>query len=83
MLVEAIHKAKGEKAKAKALEEQQTARKEKAKIMKAKKVAKKEEPCTFVHARVHLFIILYEFLFIPCLIARIIFGARHTHVKNY
>ncbi len=41
--LEAIHKAKGEKAKAKALEEQQTARKEKAKIMKAKKVAKKEE----------------------------------------
>ena len=40
VLSEAIHKAKGEKAKAKALEEQQTARKEKAKLQKAKKVAK-------------------------------------------
>ena len=33
VLVEAIHKAKAEKMKAKALEEQQQARKEKAKLM--------------------------------------------------
>merc|ERR1712232_34489 len=43
VLVEAIHKAKADKMKAKALEEQQQARKEKAKILKAKKAQKKEE----------------------------------------
>merc|ERR1712078_616934 len=43
VLVEAIHKAKTEKLKAKALEEQQLARKEKAKIQKAKKAQKKED----------------------------------------
>merc|ERR1719160_1304582 len=43
VLVEAIHRTKTEKAKAKALEEQQMARKEKAKIQKAKKEQKKEE----------------------------------------
>merc|ERR1712070_376651 len=43
VLVEAIHKAKTEKMKAKALEEQQQARKEKAKAQKAKKALKKEE----------------------------------------
>merc|ERR1739848_606860 len=43
VLVEAIHKAKTEKLKAKALEEQQMARKEKAKIQKAKKAQKKED----------------------------------------
>merc|ERR1712083_736303 len=43
VLVEAIHKAKAEKLKAKALAEQQEARKEKAKAMKEKKLAKKEE----------------------------------------
>merc|ERR1712078_863732 len=43
VLVEAIHKAKAEKMKAKALEEQQQARKEKAKLMKAKKAQKKED----------------------------------------
>merc|ERR1719198_1899874 len=43
VLVEAIHKTKAEKQKAKALEEQQMARKEKAKIQKAKKAQKKEE----------------------------------------
>merc|ERR1719486_1241450 len=43
VLIEAIHKAKSEKLKAKALEEQQQARKEKAKIQKAKKEQKKEE----------------------------------------
>merc|ERR1712100_594974 len=43
VLVEAIHKAKTEKMKAKALEEQQQARKEKAKLMKAKKAQKKED----------------------------------------
>jgi len=36
-------KAKAEKMKAKALEEQQQARKEKAKLMKAKKAQKKED----------------------------------------
>eukprot|EP00747_Dinoflagellata_sp_TGD_P125876 gnl/TRDRNA2_/TRDRNA2_174221_c0_seq1.p2 gnl/TRDRNA2_/TRDRNA2_174221_c0~~gnl/TRDRNA2_/TRDRNA2_174221_c0_seq1.p2 ORF type:complete len:188 (-),score=73.99 gnl/TRDRNA2_/TRDRNA2_174221_c0_seq1:49-612(-) len=43
VLVEAIHKAKAEKMKAKALEEQQMARKEKAKLQKAKKAQKKED----------------------------------------
>merc|ERR1712187_936507 len=43
VLVEAIHKAKADQAKKKALAEQQEARKEKAKILKAKKAQKKEE----------------------------------------
>merc|ERR1719350_1803092 len=43
VLVEAIHKMKTEKAKAKALAEQSEARREKAKILKAKKAQKKEE----------------------------------------
>merc|ERR1712013_751155 len=43
VLVEAIHKAKAEKMKKKALQEQQEARKEKAKLMKAKKAQKKED----------------------------------------
>ena len=43
VLVEAIHKSKAEKVKAKALTEQAEARKEKAKIQKAKKSAKAEE----------------------------------------
>merc|ERR1712060_271221 len=43
VLVEAIHKMKAEKMKAKALQEQQEARKEKAKLLKAKKAQKKEE----------------------------------------
>merc|ERR1712039_442375 len=43
VLMEAIHKMKAEKMKAKALQEQQEARKEKAKIMKAKRLQKKEE----------------------------------------
>merc|ERR1712187_866896 len=43
VLVEAIHKMKAEKTKAKALQEQQEARKEKAKIQKAKKAQKKED----------------------------------------
>merc|ERR1740121_1302537 len=43
VLVEAIHKAKAEKMKAKALAEQQEARKLKAKAQKEKKVQKKEE----------------------------------------
>merc|ERR1719287_25014 len=42
VLVEAIHKMKGEQMKAKALAEQQEARKEKAKLQKAKKAQKKE-----------------------------------------
>merc|ERR1712099_137211 len=42
VLVEAIHKAKADQAKKKALQEQE-ARKEKAKILKAKKAQKKEE----------------------------------------
>merc|ERR1719335_1332854 len=42
VLVEAIHKSKAEKTKAKALEEQQQARKEKAKLQKAKKEQKKQ-----------------------------------------
>merc|ERR1719198_169252 len=42
VLIEAIHKAKAEKMKAKALEEQSAARKEKAKLQKAKKAEKKE-----------------------------------------
>merc|ERR1711913_163776 len=40
VLVEAIHKAKAEKLKQKALQEQQEARKEKAKLLKAKKAQK-------------------------------------------
>merc|ERR1712232_952970 len=43
VLIEAIHKSKAERVKAKALEEQQQARKEKAKVKKAKKDAKKED----------------------------------------
>merc|ERR1712084_125023 len=43
VLVEAIHKAKADQAKKKALAEQQEARKEKAKLMKAKKAQKKDE----------------------------------------
>merc|ERR1719451_39066 len=43
VLVEAIHKMKAEKMKAKALSEQQEARKEKAKLQKAKRAAKAEE----------------------------------------
>merc|ERR1719195_1472831 len=43
VLVEAIHKMKAEKMKAKALQEQQEARKEKAKLLKAKKAQKKED----------------------------------------
>merc|ERR1719352_1848948 len=43
VLVEAIHKVKAERLKAKAIEEQSAARKEKAKIQKEKKAAKKEE----------------------------------------
>merc|ERR1712050_511700 len=43
VLVEAIHKAKAEEAKKKALIEQQEARKDKAKAQKAKKALKKEE----------------------------------------
>merc|ERR1712110_424255 len=43
VLVEAIHKMKQEKMKAKALEDQSAARKEKAKLQKAKKAAKKED----------------------------------------
>merc|ERR1719324_489834 len=43
VLVEAIHKAKTEKMKAKALQEQSEAKKEKAKAAKAKKLEKKEE----------------------------------------
>merc|ERR1712048_282937 len=42
VLVEAIHKVKAEKTKAKALQEQQEARKERAKIQKQKKLEKKE-----------------------------------------
>merc|ERR1719281_2420755 len=43
VLVEAIHKMKAEKMKAKALEEQQQARKEKAKLQKLKKAQKKDD----------------------------------------
>merc|ERR1719240_593867 len=43
VLVEAIHKAKAEKAKAKVLQEQSEARKEKAKVAKKRKAVKKEE----------------------------------------
>merc|ERR1712232_658014 len=43
VLVEAIHKSKAEKFEAKALQEQQEARKEEAKILKAKKAQKKED----------------------------------------
>merc|ERR1712019_216584 len=43
VLVEAIHKSKAEKMKAKALQEQQEARKEKAKVQKMKKAQKKED----------------------------------------
>merc|ERR1719432_728666 len=43
VLVEAIHKAKAERMKAKALEEQSAAKKEKAKLLKAKKLQKAEE----------------------------------------
>merc|ERR1712032_831524 len=43
VLVEAIHKAKADQAKKKALTEQQEARKDKAKALKEKKTQKKEE----------------------------------------
>merc|ERR1712157_331324 len=43
VLVEAIHKSKAEKVKAKALEEQQQARKEKAKLQKLKRMQKKDD----------------------------------------
>merc|ERR1719291_1296361 len=43
VMMEAIHKSKAERVKAKALEEQQQARKEKAKIQKAKKAQKAED----------------------------------------
>merc|ERR1719482_441307 len=43
VLVESIHKAKTEKMKAKALEEQQMARKEKAKLQKMKAKALEEQ----------------------------------------
>merc|ERR1719386_163385 len=43
VLVESIHKAKGEKTKAKALEEQSAARREKAKAAKERKALRKEE----------------------------------------
>merc|ERR1719328_447513 len=43
VLVEAIHKMKAEKVKAKALAEQQEARREKAKIAKEKKTAEEED----------------------------------------
>merc|ERR1719408_209822 len=43
VLVEAIHKAKAEQMKAKAIEEQSAAKKEKARLQKEKKAAKKEE----------------------------------------
>merc|ERR1739848_898225 len=43
VLIEAIHKAKAEKLKAKALEEQSAARREKAKLAKERKAARKEE----------------------------------------
>merc|ERR550537_171491 len=43
VLVEAIHKMKAEKMKAKALQEQSEARKEKAKVKKEKKAQKKED----------------------------------------
>merc|ERR1712204_129057 len=42
VLVEAIHKMKAERTKAKALQEQSEARKEKAKLTKEKKAKKKE-----------------------------------------
>merc|ERR1711941_204750 len=44
VLVEAIHKMKAEKLKAKALAEQQEARKEKAKLLKARKAQKGGHP---------------------------------------
>merc|ERR1719444_400352 len=43
VLVEAIHKMKSEEAKAKLVEEQNTARKEKAKLAKARKAEKKAD----------------------------------------
>merc|ERR1712045_288546 len=43
VLVEAIHKMKAEKLKAKAVQEQQEARKEKAKHLKEKKAKKKDD----------------------------------------
>mmetsp|Transcript_49565 Transcript_49565/g.137667 ORF Transcript_49565/g.137667 Transcript_49565/m.137667 type:complete len:184 (-) Transcript_49565:66-617(-) len=43
VLIEAIHKMKAERTKAKALQEQQEARKERAKLLKARKAAKREE----------------------------------------
>merc|ERR1712110_943509 len=43
VLIEAIHKSKAERVKAKALEEQQQARKERAKLHKLKKAQKKDD----------------------------------------
>merc|ERR1719266_37169 len=43
VLVEAIHKKKAEKQKAKALQEQSEAKKERAKLLKARKAQKKED----------------------------------------
>uniref|UniRef100_A0A0G4FMD5 Ribosomal protein L19 n=1 Tax=Chromera velia CCMP2878 TaxID=1169474 RepID=A0A0G4FMD5_9ALVE len=43
VLIEAIHKAKNEKVKAKQIAEQQEARKEKARALKERRIAKKEE----------------------------------------
>ena len=40
VLIEALHKAKADKAKAKALEEQSAAKKEKARLQKEKRAAK-------------------------------------------
>lgn len=43
VLIEAIHKMKAERTKAKALQEQQEARKERAKLLKARKAATRDE----------------------------------------
>merc|ERR1719159_1837563 len=43
VLIESIHKAKAEKMKAKALQEQSEARREKAKLLKERKAIRKEE----------------------------------------
>merc|ERR1712078_840906 len=46
VLIESLHKAKSEKAKLKALEEQSALKKEKARIAKEKKAAKKADEAT-------------------------------------
>merc|ERR1739848_266402 len=46
VLIEALHKAKSEKAKIKQLEEQSALKKEKARIAKEKKAAKKADEAT-------------------------------------